>query len=55
MPTYDYKCKKCGMIIEDRRSYEDRDKIAPCENCTGNCKRIVSGIALGRMHKGSSY
>ena len=60
MVNNDYKCSKCGAVIEDMRKFGDRDKplfheqIEPKVVCKGTLKRIVSGIALSGMYKGSS-
>lgn len=32
MPTYDFKCKACGLIFSDLVKYEDKDKVV-CTEC----------------------
>ena len=35
MPTYDYRCDNCEIVIEEFRKYEDRDTPAECMMCKG--------------------
>lgn len=42
MPTYDYKCKKCGFIFEVIHSIKFEDKIL-CEKCKEETERLISG------------
>ena len=52
MPTYDYRCQKCGAKFELRRSIAARDDAAPCPSCkskstarnTINRLNILSGV-----------
>ena len=41
MPTYDFKCNKCGQITERRISFEESEKgfICPDSHCNGLMKR----------------
>lgn len=52
MPTYDYKCEKCGHIFEIvQRITEDPLKF--CPECKGSIKRLIS--AAGIVFKGSGF
>ena len=33
MPTYEYRCKKCGNRFDLRRALAARDEAAPCPAC----------------------
>ena len=41
MPTYEYKCKKCGNIFEKFQSITE-DQIKKCKNCDGEVYRLIS-------------
>jgi len=41
MPTYEYKCKKCGCTFEKFQSITDRP-VTKCKNCNGNVYRLIS-------------
>ena len=41
MPTYEYKCKKCGNIFEKFQSITE-DPIKKCKNCDGEVYRLIS-------------
>jgi putative FmdB family regulatory protein len=42
MPIYEYRCKKCGKIIEVERKMEDRNKRLMCKDCNKKMEKIVS-------------
>ncbi len=43
MPTYDYKCKKCGTRFEEKRSMTD-DSPVPCVECQStDTVKVVTG------------
>ncbi|AKJ73192.1 hypothetical protein PKO111_128 [Klebsiella phage PKO111] len=50
MPTYDYKCTKCGDEFEKMRKISERDEPLNCTNekCkgVGFAKRVVSAPAV---------
>ena len=52
MPTYDYKCEKCGHTFEEDLKIADR-KIpteSPCEassNCGGKVSQVLSAPYFG--------
>jgi len=41
MPTYEYKCKKCGNIFEKFQSITE-DPIKKCKKCGGEVYRLIS-------------
>lgn len=53
MPTYDYKCKKCGTVFEVFQKMSD-EPVANCPDCGGEAKRMISGGA-GIHFKGSGF
>ena len=53
MPTYDYKCNKCGNVFEVFQKITD-EPLQKCPDCSGNIKRLISGGA-GIIFKGSGF
>ncbi len=55
MPTYDYKCQKCGHQFEVVQSMKD-DRLTDCplETCDGQVKRLL-GTGAGIIFKGSGF
>ena len=53
MPTYDYRCTKCGHRFELFHSISD-DKLKRCPRCKGRAVRVPSGGA-GLLFKGSGF
>lgn len=53
MPTYEYKCKKCGCTFEKFQSITDRP-VAKCKNCNGNVYRLISKN-ISFILKGSGF
>ena len=53
MPTYEYKCKKCGNIFEKFQSITE-DPIKKCKNCDGEVYRLISKNG-NFILKGSGY
>lgn len=58
MPTYDYKCQKCGEVKEITRRYEDRDNPMThyegefvYESCGGEMRRIPTMPGLAGFGK----
>jgi putative FmdB family regulatory protein len=41
MPIYEYKCKKCGNLFEELRSFSEREDAAACPKC-GHGKSVLS-------------
>ncbi len=52
MPTYNFKCKKCGEEWEQILTIKDIDVPlnVPCSHCDtiGNIVRLISPVALGQ-------
>lgn len=53
MPTYDYKCRKCGTVFELVQRMKDRP-VAKCPKCGGKAERQLSG-GHGIVFKGSGF
>ncbi len=53
MPTYEYKCNKCGHIFEVFQSMS-AEPIKSCPNCKGEVKRLI-GPGAGPIFKGSGF
>jgi len=53
MPTYDYRCRKCGHVFEVVHGMSD-DKPRRCPRCKGRAVRVPSGGA-GLLFKGSGF
>lgn len=53
MPTYDYKCTKCGYEFELFQSMNDA-LVKICPKCKGKVKRLI-GSGAGLIFKGSGF
>jgi len=53
MPTYEYKCKKCGNTFEKFQSIT-ADPIEKCKSCDGEVYRLISKNG-NFILKGSGY
>ncbi len=53
MPTYDYKCEKCGKTFEHFQSMSDK-LLKTCPDCKGKVRRLISGGA-GVIFKGTGF
>lgn len=53
MPTYEYKCLKCGNVFEIFQKMTD-DPIKECPKCKGQIKRLI-GAGAGPIFKGSGF
>lgn len=53
MPTYDYKCKKCGFQFEVFQSMTD-EPLKQCPTCKGELVRLI-GAGAGLIFKGSGF
>ncbi|HLV30758.1 MAG TPA: FmdB family zinc ribbon protein [Chitinispirillaceae bacterium] len=55
MPTYEYKCNKCGYIFEEFQSISS-EPLKKCrkEGCDGDVERLFSPGA-GFLFKGSGF
>jgi putative FmdB family regulatory protein len=55
MPTYEYKCEKCGQVFEEVQSITAEPlKKCPKEGCGGTVHRLFSAGA-GFLFKGSGF
>src|SRR5437899_7123846 len=53
MPTYDYRCTKCGHVFELVHSIKD-DTPRRCPKCRSKAERVPAGGA-GLLFKGSGF
>ena len=53
MPTYEYKCQKCGHSFEAFQAITE-DPLKKCPVCEGTVKRLISP-GLGLIFKGSGF
>ena len=53
MPTYDYKCLKCGHSFEAFQKITD-EPLKECPECRGEVKRLISP-GSGIIFKGSGF
>ena len=53
MPTYEYKCQKCGNEFEEFQSITAEAK-ADCPKCGGHAKRMIS-LNSGIIFKGKGF
>jgi len=53
MPTYEYKCRKCGNHFDVFQSMSD-DPVKTCPSCGGQVERLISAGA-GLIFKGSGF
>jgi putative FmdB family regulatory protein len=53
MPTYEYKCERCGYTFEKFQKMKDKP-ISRCPQCSGKVLRLISGGA-GVIFKGSGF
>lgn len=52
MPTYDYKCHRCGSVFEVKQRFSD-EPLTTHEQCGGDLERLISAPAL--QFKGSGW
>ena len=53
MPTYEYECTRCRLIIEEFKSMS-APRRQRCPECRGKVKRLISG-GMGVHFKGSGF
>ena len=53
MPTYDYRCTKCGHRFELFHGIKD-ETVKRCPRCKGKAERVPAGGA-GILFKGSGF
>jgi len=54
MPTYEYKCERCGNRFEVVKSMSEFERIEKCPDCHVNAIRIISG-GTGFILKGEGF
>lgn len=55
MPTYTYKCKKCGNEFDKFQSMTAEPlKVCENESCGGEVKRLI-GMGAGAILKGTGF
>lgn len=52
MPLYDYRCTKCGHIVEVRHGFDERFSDA-CAKCGGELQRVFNPAPI--HFKGSGF
>jgi putative FmdB family regulatory protein len=52
MPTYEYKCAKCGIRFEKRQRF-DEEPIKICPQCKGKLQRVFHSAPI--IFKGSGF
>ena len=52
MPIYTYKCRDCGIDVEQRQSYSD-DPLSVCHTCGGVLRRTLHSVGI--IFKGSGF
>ncbi len=53
MPTYEYKCTKCGHTFEAIQSMKDKP-LSRCPECKSAVRRVING-GIGVIFKGSGF
>jgi putative FmdB family regulatory protein len=53
MPTYEYRCTKCGHTFEAVQRMTDKP-LSRCPECKGAVRRIIGG-GMGVFFKGSGF
>lgn len=54
MPTYEYKCRKCGHVLEVRHGFDDKPpKTCRRNGCRGRLERLFTPPAI--IFKGSGF
>jgi len=52
MPLYEYKCKKCGLSVEEIQKVGDRP-LEKCSRCGGVLEKVISSPAI--QFKGTGW
>ena len=52
MPLYEYKCTKCGTILEVLQKFSD-EPLSRCRECSGKLKKLISRTSF--QLKGSGW
>ncbi|HLM64528.1 MAG TPA: FmdB family zinc ribbon protein [Acidimicrobiales bacterium] len=51
MPTYEYRCKDCGELLEVVQSFRD-DPLTVCPRCTGTLKKVFQPVGIAFKGQG---
>jgi putative FmdB family regulatory protein len=46
MPTYEYECEECNIIMEKFFSFKDRKETVQCDICGKESNRIMSNVGI---------
>jgi putative FmdB family regulatory protein len=52
LPLYEYRCRKCGTVVEKIQKFSDTP-LTKCEKCGGKLEKLVSASAI--QFKGSGW
>ena len=52
MPTYEYKCKECGIVF-DRFQHFSEAPLSDCPECSGTVRRVIQPVGI--IFKGSGF
>jgi putative FmdB family regulatory protein len=52
LPLYEYRCQKCGAVVEKIQKFSDQP-LTRCEKCGGRLERLLSSPAI--QFKGSGF
>jgi putative FmdB family regulatory protein len=52
MPTYEYRCVKCGEHLEVVQSFKDAP-LTECPQCAGELRKVFSPVGI--VFKGSGF
>ncbi|NLI97853.1 zinc ribbon domain-containing protein [bacterium] len=53
MPTYEYRCTKCGFRFESFQSISEKP-LRSCPECKGDVERLI-GSGAGVLFKGTGF
>jgi putative FmdB family regulatory protein len=53
MPIFEYKCAKCGHVMEVLQKSRTGTKVT-CEKCGADVKKLLSGFAVGKAAASSA-
>ena len=52
MPTYEYRCERCGHTVEVVQSFTDAP-LTTCESCGGALRKVYAPVGI--VFKGSGF
>ena len=52
MPTYQYKCKECGIVFDRFQHFSD-DPLTDCPECSGPVYRVIQPVGI--IFKGKGF